>query len=119
MGAAEGRNKTTSSLSRHLLIPQHRDILAEIKATSKQNEVNDMEDSADLDGQEIREELHKRLNKQDRVKLHQLTIPDHIEKTKKWNEDHAEAKKLHRLLFEMLILDDQPWTLVEKIGFTR
>ena len=42
-----------------------------------------------------------------------------IERGKMWPSDSQEAMKLHRKLIEMIALDDQPFSVVNDIGFRR
>jgi hypothetical protein len=48
-----------------------------------------------------------------------LTIPKYVEQAKVWPDDHPEAKRLNKLLFECIIQDNQPWSFVENLGFLR
>jgi hypothetical protein len=72
-----------------------------------------------IDGQDLREDSGKRLTLAEKRRWCQLTIPRYVEQGKPWEDDHPEARKLHKLLFEAIIQDNRAWTYVEDLGFLR
>ncbi|CAK1592037.1 unnamed protein product [Parnassius mnemosyne] len=49
----------------------------------------------------------------------QLTLTDTFERKLLWDVNDAKARKYHYLIAEMIALDNEPLSIVEKTGFTR
>ncbi|XP_066588089.1 zinc finger BED domain-containing protein 4-like [Prorops nasuta] len=49
----------------------------------------------------------------------QITIAAAINQTKKWDKNSAKAKEFNYLIGEMIALDNQPFNIVNNIGFKR
>ena len=119
MGTA--KSQTTSSLSHHLKThPEVQKELDDKAAKANEKTVESLRDiTEDVDGADIRENIYKRMNQANRAKMVQTTIPGNLSKFEKWADTHPEACKLQTLLFEMLVIDNLPWSFVEKIGFSQ
>lgn len=49
----------------------------------------------------------------------QLTLSESFERKLLWNVNDAKAQKYHYLISEMIALDNEPFSIVEKVGFKR
>ena len=49
----------------------------------------------------------------------QITLQETMERSKKWDINHEQARKIHVAIGEMIALDVQPFSIVEDIGFNR
>lgn len=49
----------------------------------------------------------------------QQTLPGFLEQHRKWANEDARSKKLDELIMEMIAADDQPFSIVEDVGFKR
>jgi hypothetical protein len=127
-GSEDPRMKTCNSMIRHLKVkhPDHHAKFLDAKYAakkpmSKKPAAVSKKQNSDtyIDGQDLREDSGKRLTLAEKRRWCQLTIPRYVEQGKLWEDDHPEARKLHKLLFEGIIQDNRPWTYVEDLGFLR
>ena len=58
-------------------------------------------------------------SKDEREAALQLSLPDYVKSKAKWNPDDDRAQRLHRSIFEEIVLDLQPFSMVDNIGFLR
>lgn len=49
----------------------------------------------------------------------QQTLPGLLEKTRKWDNDDAKSKQIDKMIMEMIAVDDQPFSIVQHLGFQR
>lgn len=49
----------------------------------------------------------------------QLTLSESFERKLLWDVNDAKAKKYHYLIAEMIAIDNEPFSIVEKVGFKR
>lgn len=52
-------------------------------------------------------------------KKEQITLQETLDLTKKWTIDNPKAKLIHMKIAEMIAVDNQPFSMVEDLGFTR
>ena len=58
-------------------------------------------------------------SKKQRIELLQSTIPGWVETSSKIDTNSEKGQKFHKSIFEMIILDLQPWSVVNDPGFLR
>jgi hypothetical protein len=58
-------------------------------------------------------------SKKQRTDMLQSTIPNWVEATSKIDSNSEKGQKFHKSIFEMLVLDLQPWSTVNEAGFLR
>ena len=51
--------------------------------------------------------------------MYQKTIPQWVDCTEKWDINHPEAQKIHKSIFEMIIIDLKGWEEINSSGFQR
>ena len=57
--------------------------------------------------------------KKQRTELYQTTITDWAPPKNMMDRNNPKAQKMHRLIFEMIVLDLEPFNVVNKPGFLR
>lgn len=58
-------------------------------------------------------------NKRARTDMYQSTIPEYVANVETWDFSSDKAQKLHRAVFDMLMVDLEPWNMVNHTGFNR
>ena len=58
-------------------------------------------------------------SKKERTDFLQSSIPDWIEANTMLDIDHPRAQKIHKSIFEMMLVDQQPFNMVNRPGFLR
>jgi len=66
-----------------------------------------------------RQQEKEKANKSSTVTSKQLSLEEVQEKVYIWDINDARAQRLHRLVSEMIALDNQPFSVVEDPGFIR
>jgi hypothetical protein len=94
MGATTGKNKNTSNLWSHLRI--HHPELYETAQKKRESESH-----------------------QDEATSSQPTIEDMFQKQRKWANSENRSKRMDKLVIEMIVTDNQPFTVVSDVGFKR
>ncbi|XP_053170463.1 zinc finger BED domain-containing protein 4-like [Scomber japonicus] len=90
VGAATGKNKNTSNLWSHLRI-RHPDLHNMAQKKMRENE--------------------------DAANKTQPTIVDIFQKQRKWTNSDDRSKLMDKLIIEMIVTDNQPFTMVSDVGF--
>jgi hypothetical protein len=126
LGADTGKGKTMIGLGCHLRTIMHKDMyvgfekkLAEELAKEDAIEKASRSSSAGSSGLNVKlkTSLNQRNNNSTRMNLVQQTMPGVINKKTVWTDLHPEAQKIHQTVFEMLVVDNDPWSKVERTGF--
>ncbi|XP_056138846.1 zinc finger BED domain-containing protein 4-like [Lampris incognitus] len=94
MGAPTGKNKNTSNLWSHLRI--HHPELYETAQKKRESESH-----------------------QDEATSSQPTIEDMFQKQRKWTNSDDTSKLMDKLVLEMIVTDNQPFSVVSDVGFKR
>lgn len=95
-----GKTGSTSALKNHLLR----------KHPNEYQEINAASTSSSTSSEKRVESLPQRK---------QLTLIETVDKMKKWDIKDKRAQEIHRLIGEMIVLDNMPFSMVENSGFRR
>ena len=114
-GSKEPSKQTTHGMKVHL--EKHHE--KEFNELFKKPEEKIENKESDSDDEAIKVQISKLRTQKDRKQLLKSTIPGWLEAKNKLPFDSLRAKQLHKLIFEMTILDFQPYTIVNDAGFIR
>ena len=115
-GSTDPKKQTTSGMKNHLERNHKKEydvLYPEPEKKSKSDEESDSET------QPLKVKISKLRTQADRRELLKGTIPGWVESKNKLPFDSVRAKNIHRLIFEMNILDFQPFSIVNDAGFIR
>ena len=114
-GSKDPQKQTTSTIKRHLErvhVKEFNELFPSNKNTENTEENNESENAPKI-------KISKLRTQADRKELLKGTIPGWVESKNKLAFDSVRAKAIHNLIFEMSILDFQPYSIVNDAGFIR
>ena len=114
-GSKDPKKQTTYAMKVHLERHHEKEYNELFGKTEEKNETME----SDSDDESVKVQISKLRTQADRKKLLKSTIPGWLEAKNKLPFDSLRAKQLHKLIFEMTILDFQPYTIVNDAGFIR
>ena len=114
-GSAISKNKNTSSLLSHLK-GFH---VADYNKVQKENELREKFEKAMKAKEDEKLKTSMLRSKNDRKAALNVSLPDFIASNTKWSFNSEKAQRLHKAIFEELIIDLQPFTHVDGLGFLR
>lgn len=83
-------------------------------------EINNNDENRKLQLPKRQETMHRDNNADEaKVSKRQLSLEECSQMTKQWDVNDPKAKKYHRLIAEMIALDNQAANIVERKGFRR
>ena len=120
-GSADPGKRSITSLKNHLQRKHSEEVKA---AAATQDESVDVPEESPVNesrkrGSSTYTELFVLCPQKRRKDLFQKTIDDWREAKTMLHIDHPKAKRLHRSIFEMMIMDNLPFYAVSKPGFLR
>ena len=114
-GSANSKKQTTSCLLKHLK-SSHVAAYNEVQKETKEREKAEKAAKA-MEDEKMKSSMLK--SKRDREAALDVSLPDFIKSKAKWAFHSEKAQKLHKAIFEEIIIDLQPFTLVDGLGFLR
>jgi hypothetical protein len=120
-GSADPKNQSISCLLSHLKT-RHPLITEKSPASTLQKTTENSEKVVDPNPRENRKRTIPIFNirsKKQRTEMLQSTIPEWVETSSKIDSNSEKGQKFHKSIFEMIILDLQPWCVVNDPGFLR
>ncbi|XP_047135522.1 zinc finger BED domain-containing protein 4-like [Hydra vulgaris] len=114
-GSDDPKKHGLSGLTSHLK-NHHPDI----KLTPEKAENPKANEEADLNSNKRKAvTIFKMRSKKQRSDMLQSTIPNWVQASSKIDSNSEKGQKFHKSIFEMMILDLQPWSIVNDAGFLR
>ena len=118
-GSEDPKKQTTSGMKTHMSSKhpvEYKEPMDLTQATSSQGQLNP-KCTPEVSRNET--SIFNIRSKRQRIDLFETTIPDWVESKTVWDFNSEKAKKLHKSVFEMIVLDLMPWSTVNKPGFLR
>ena len=114
-GSLDGKSQSTIGLLKHLKV-FHVAKYNELQKQTKELE-NAKKALKDMEDEKMKTSMLK--TKHERQAALDMSLPDFIKSKAKWDFHSAEAQRIHKVIFEEIIMDLQPFTLVDGLGFLR
>ena len=115
-GGGEKKNYGTSNLTRHLS-RGHPVEYDEVFLIKKKGEKRKLEDKEEKDSENIK--IFNLKTKKARETVIQTTMNGFVRPTKMLTFHSDAAQKIHRSIFEMIVVDCEPFSIVNQPGFIR
>ena len=114
-GSEDPRKQGLSGLTSHL-----KNRHPEIKLTPENSKSSEGNEEGELNSNKRKTvPIFNIRSKKQRTDMLQSTIPNWVEATSKIDSNSEKGQKFHKSIFEMLVLDLQPWSAVNDAGFLR
>ena len=119
-GSENPKKQTISGLSSHLKTRHPQITEKNDTSPAAENSDSNSENDQQVPNKRKRPFLLFDINsKKQRNELLQSTIPGWVETSSKIDTNSEKGQKFHKSIFEMIILDLQPWSIVNDPGFLR
>ena len=116
LGSDKAKFQTTTNLKNHLKSKHHTEFTKFLKIVEDEKERKEKRSREDDCADTIPNSV---ANKKQKIELFQQTLPKYVDSVKIWDIKSAKAQEFHKDVFEFLVEDMQPWSMVQDRGFVR
>ena len=115
LGSDKPKLRTTTNIRDHLK-RKHLNEFLKFNKSLEDSKVRKEKRSREIDTESLPSSVQ---NKKQKLSIFQQTIPAFIESTKIWDINDPKSLEMHKDVFEFLVEDMHPWSMVEDRGFLR